>query len=42
MNISGTPHFLVGDQAIGGAPEDLLDQLTGKIAALRQSGCAYC
>lgn len=42
MNISGTPHFLVGSEAIGGAPEDLLDQLTAKIAALRQSGCAYC
>jgi protein-disulfide isomerase len=42
MNITGTPHFLVGNEAIGGAPEDLLDQLTGKIAALRQSGCAYC
>ncbi len=42
MNITGTPHFLVGSEAIGGAPEDLLDQLTAKIAALRQSGCAYC
>lgn len=42
MNINGTPHFLVGSEAIGGAPEDLLDQLTTKIAALRKSGCAYC
>lgn len=42
MNISGTPHFLVGSEAIGGAPEDLLDQLTQKITALRQTGCAYC
>jgi protein-disulfide isomerase len=42
MNISGTPHFLIGSEAIGGAPEDLLDQLTAKIATLRQSGCAYC
>lgn len=42
MNISGTPHFLVGNEAIGGAPEDLLNQLTTKIAAFRQSGCAYC
>ena len=41
-NITGTPHFLVGSESIGGAPEDLLDQLTAKIAALRQSGCAYC
>jgi protein-disulfide isomerase len=42
MGISGTPHFLVGSDAIGGAPEDLLDQLTQKIATLRQTGCAYC
>lgn len=42
MNISGTPHFLVGSDAIGGAPEDLLDQLTAKIATLRQAGCGYC
>jgi protein-disulfide isomerase len=42
MNISGTPHFLIGSEAIGGAPEDLLDQLTAKIATLRQSGCSYC
>lgn len=42
MSISGTPHFLVGSEAIGGAPEDLLDQLTQKIATLRQTGCGYC
>jgi protein-disulfide isomerase len=42
MNITGTPHFLVGNEAIGGAPEDLLDQLTAKIASLRESGCGYC
>jgi protein-disulfide isomerase len=42
MNISGTPHFLVGDEAIGGAPEDLLDQLSAKVAQFRQNGCSYC
>lgn len=42
MSISGTPHFLVGSDAIGGAPEDLLDQLTAKISALRETGCGYC
>jgi protein-disulfide isomerase len=42
MNITGTPHFLVGSEAIGGAPEDLLNQLTQKIATLRQTGCGYC
>jgi protein-disulfide isomerase len=42
MNITGTPHFLVGNEAIGGAPDDLLDILTTKIASLRKTGCAYC
>jgi protein-disulfide isomerase len=42
MNISGTPHFLVGDEAIGGAPEDLLDQLSAKVSQFRQNGCSYC
>lgn len=42
MNITGTPHFLVGNEAIGGAPEDLLDILTAKIDTLRKTGCAYC
>lgn len=42
MNINGTPHFLIGSDAIGGAPEDLLDQLTAKVAQLRKDGCAYC
>ena len=27
MGVNGTPHFLVGDRAIPGAPEDLYDQL---------------
>lgn len=42
MGINGTPHFLVGDRSIGGAPEDLFDQLTKHIAELRKEGCAYC
>jgi protein-disulfide isomerase len=42
MNINGTPHFLVGDEAIGGAPENLFDMLTEKVAALRKTGCSYC
>src|SRR5262245_4608946 len=28
LAINGTPHFLVGDQSIGGAPEDLYDLLS--------------
>jgi protein-disulfide isomerase len=42
MNINGTPHFLVGNEGIGGAPEDLLELLTSKVAQLRKEGCAYC
>ncbi len=42
MNINGTPHFLVGDDAIGGAPENLFEMLTAKVADLRKNGCSYC
>lgn len=42
MGINGTPHFLVGDSAIGGAPEDLFEMLKSKVADLRKTGCAYC
>ncbi len=42
MGINGTPHFLVGDKAIGGAPENLMEMLQAHIAELRKSGCDYC
>ena len=42
MGIQGTPHFLVGDRAIPGAPSNLLDQLSGNVAELRKSGCSVC
>jgi protein-disulfide isomerase len=42
MGINGTPHFLVGDKSIPGAPQDLLAQLTTSIGELRKTGCAYC
>ncbi|HEX2841903.1 DsbA family protein [Hyphomicrobium sp.] len=42
LQINGTPHFLVGDRAIGGAPENLYDVLEGHVTELRKSGCAYC
>ena len=42
MGISGTPHFLVGDRSVGGAPENLTETLAGHIAELRKSGCSYC
>jgi protein-disulfide isomerase len=42
MGINGTPHFLVGDRGIAGAPEDLYEQLAKNVTELRQSGCAVC
>ena len=42
MGINGTPHFLVGEKSIAGAPGDLLPQLTTQIGELRKSGCSYC
>jgi protein-disulfide isomerase len=42
MGVNGTPHFLVGDRAIPGAPEDLYEQLSKHVAELRKEGCSYC
>lgn len=42
MGVNGTPHFLVGDRAVPGAPEDLHDQLANHVKELRKSGCSYC
>ena len=42
MGINGTPHFLVGDKSIPGAPEDLHEQLNTLIAGFRKSGCTTC
>ena len=42
MGISGTPHFLVGDRSIPGAPEDLHSQLESLVADFRKTGCGYC
>ena len=40
LNLQGTPLFLISDQAIAGAPDDLSDQLKAKVAEVRQKGCA--
>ncbi|MGQ0672554.1 MAG: DsbA family protein [Hyphomicrobium sp.] len=42
MGINGTPHFLVGDRTVGGAPENLFELLEAHVAELRKSGCSYC
>lgn len=43
MGISGTPHFLVGDKVIAGAPENLGEVLTTHISDVRKAGgCKVC
>ena len=42
MGINGTPHFLVGDKSIPGAPEDLHNQLEALVTDFRKAGCSYC
>ena len=42
MGVNGTPHFLVGDRAIPGAPDDLYEQLEKNVTELRKEGCSYC
>ncbi|MFV0296509.1 MAG: DsbA family protein [Hyphomicrobiaceae bacterium] len=43
MGIQGTPHFLVGDQAIAGAPTDLFQQMENHVKELRKKGgCKIC
>jgi protein-disulfide isomerase len=43
MGIQGTPHFLVGDRVIPGAPEGLTELLLQTVAEIRKSGgCKVC
>lgn len=43
MGINGTPHFLVGDRTIAGAPEDLVEQISHYAEEMRKSGgCKVC
>jgi protein-disulfide isomerase len=42
MGINGTPHFIIGDRSIGGAPENLFEMLEKHAGELRKSGCSYC
>ncbi len=43
LGIQGTPHFLVGDRPIGGAPEGLTQMLIEYAADIRKSGgCKVC
>jgi protein-disulfide isomerase len=43
LGIQGTPHFLVGDRPIGGAPEGLTQMLVDAASEIRKSGgCKVC
>lgn len=42
MGVNGTPHFLVGDKSIPGAPEDLHDQLEALVTDFRKNKCTSC
>lgn len=43
MGIQGTPHFLVGDKVVPGAPDGLKDILAQHVAEIRKSGgCKVC
>ena len=42
LGINGTPHFIVDNKVIPGAPEDLYDQLASMIGDVRKNGCKVC
>ncbi len=43
MGISGTPHFLVGDKVVAGAPENLSEELSNRVNDVRKAGgCKVC
>lgn len=42
MGIQGTPHFIIGEAVIPGAPQNLLELLNEKIASVRKTGCSVC
>ncbi|MGV1014463.1 MAG: DsbA family protein [Methyloceanibacter sp.] len=42
LGLQGTPLYLIGDQVIPGAPEDLYDQLSAKVTEVREKGCKIC
>jgi len=42
LGIQGTPHFIIDDKVIPGAPDNLYDQLASLIVDVRKTGCKYC
>ncbi len=39
IGLQGTPLYLVGDEMIAGAPDDLFEQLEANVAKIRKDGC---
>ncbi|MBN9248525.1 DsbA family protein [Hyphomicrobium sp.] len=42
MGVNGTPHFLVGNKSIPGAPDDLHEQLETLVTEFRKDKCSTC
>ena len=42
MGIQGTPHFIIGDRIIAGAPENLTELLGKHVSDVRKEGCKVC
>jgi protein-disulfide isomerase len=42
IGIQGTPHFIVGDRVVAGAPENLAEVLDKHVSAVRKDGCKVC
>jgi protein-disulfide isomerase len=42
LGIQGTPHFMVADRIIPGAPENLLERMSTLVAEVRKDGCKVC
>jgi protein-disulfide isomerase len=42
MGIQGTPHFIVGDRIVPGAPENLAELLSKHVEDVRKEGCKVC
>jgi protein-disulfide isomerase len=42
MGVQGTPAIFVGDEAIPGAPEDLVRILKTAVSGIREKGCSIC
>ena len=42
IGIQGTPHFIVGDRVVAGAPENLPEVLDKHLGEVRKEGCKVC